>query len=184
MTRNSSKSKPTRRTVKKSGAEKIVRAARARVTSPTKPVVSGKRGPRLTEDQRAVLLMLLASGQQESAVRDVFASLRWGRPASSTISYYRKEFAEAIAQAKAKRIDDALNTGLALKAERVAALKEHAELVGAIRFHPDKNGRMWNMREWRQTLEDIALEQGDRKPKEQQGELVVKVYQGVDANRV
>ena len=37
-----------------------------------------------------------------------------------------------------------------------------------MRFTPDKNGRLWNERAWRQTLDDIAAVMGERWPKEQE----------------
>jgi hypothetical protein len=46
---------------------------------------------------------------------------------------------------------------------------------------PDKNGRLWNERAWRQPLDDIAAEMGERRPKEQEsGGEVVKVVIGID----
>lgn len=144
----------------------------------------GKSGPRLNDDERALLLQLLAAGFRESVIHNFFAAADKKPLSSSTISYYRQQWAKQLAEAKAKRIDEALTSGLALKAERIAALKEHAELLGQIRFVSDKNGRLWNERAWRQTLEDIAIEMGERKPKNDPGEQVVKVYLGVDPDKV
>jgi hypothetical protein len=49
-------------------------------------------------------------------------------------------------------------------------------------FVLDKNGRPWNERAWRQTLDDIAAEMGERRPKEQdQSGEVVKVVIGIDS---
>jgi len=82
-------------------------------------------------------------------------------------------------------MERALTEGLALRAERVAKLKEHAAILDEMRFVPDKNGRLWNERAWRQTLADIAEEMGERRAKEkdQSGE-VVKVVIGIDPDRV
>ena len=106
-------------------------------------------------------------------------------PASSALAYYRERWRDQIEQARASRTERALTEGLALRAERVAKLKEHAAILDELRFVPDKNGRLWNERAWRQTLDDIAEEMGERRPKEseQSGE-VVKVVIGVDPDRV
>src|SRR5262245_40214340 len=78
----------------------------------------------------------------------------------------RPQARASIKQARASRTERALTEGLALRAERVAKLKEHAEVLDALRFVPDKNGRLWNERAYRQTLADIAEEMGERRPKE------------------
>jgi predicted ABC-class ATPase len=106
-------------------------------------------------------------------------------PASSALAYYRERWRASIDEARASRTERALTEGLALRAERVAKLKEHAEALDALRFVPDKNGRLWNERAYRQTLADIAEEMGERRPKEseQSGE-VVKVVIGIDPDRV
>jgi hypothetical protein len=106
-------------------------------------------------------------------------------PASSALAYYRERWRASIEQARASRTERALTEGLALRAERVAKLKEHAEVLDALRFVPDKNGRLWNEKAYRQTLADIAEEMGERRPKEseQSGE-VVKVVIGIDPDRV
>lgn len=144
----------------------------------------GKPGPRLSEEQRRFLLLLLSSGQCESAIGDVFRLVGWKPLSSSSLSYYRQLWAALIEEATQRRTDEALTAGLAVKAERVAALKDHAAMLEAIRFTPDKNGRLWNERAWRQTLEDIAIEMGDRKPKDAPQEAIIKVYTGFDPEKV
>lgn len=165
---------------KVAAAKKPVR----KVVLPVQRKVAGKSGPWMNDDQRAMLLQLLAAGQSESGIHLFFTAAGWGRLAKSSISDYRKKFAAEIEAAKARRVDEALTTGLALKAERIAALKEHATMLEALRFVSDRNGRFWNERAWRQTLEDIALEMGDRKPKDMPQEQTVKVYVGLDPARV
>jgi hypothetical protein len=146
---------------------------------------SGKPGPRMSPAERNLLLKLLVAGEREGAINAVFRSLGYVPPASSALAYYRERWRASIDQARASRTERALTEGLALRAERVAKLKEHAEALDALRFVPDKNGRMWNERAYRQTLADIAEEMGERRPKEseQSGE-VVKVVIGIDPNRV
>ena len=57
---------------------------------------------------------------------------------------YRERWRVAIEQARAMRTERALTEGLALMAKRVAKLKEHAEVLDALRWVPDKNGRLWS----------------------------------------
>jgi hypothetical protein len=135
--------------------------------------------------ERDLLLKLLVAGVREGAINAVFRSLGYVPPASSALAYYRERWRASIEQARASRMERALTEGLALRAERVAKLKEHAEVLDALRFVPDKNGRLWNERAYRQTLADIAEEMGERRPsaQEQSGE-VVKVVIGVDPDRV
>ena len=129
--------------------------------------------------------MLLASGQQERLINDYFQLLGWGGLSSSTISYYREQYRALIEEAARQRTDLALTAGLALKAERVAALKDHAAMLEAIRFVPGKTGRLFNEKAWRETIEDIALEMGERKPKEGVvGEQTIKVLIGIDPEKV
>jgi len=79
-------------------------------------------------------------------------------------AYYRERWLASIEQARASRTERAFTEGLALRAERVARLKEHAEVLDVLRWVPDKNGRLWNERAYRQTLANIAEEMGERRP--------------------
>jgi hypothetical protein len=139
----------------------------------------------MSPSMRDLLLKLLVSGVREGAIKAVFRSLGYVPPASSALAYYRERWRAQIDEARARRTENALTEGLALRAERVAKLKEHAAILDELRFVPDRNGRLWNERAWRQALDDIAAEMGERRPKEQEesGE-VVKVVIGVDPNRV
>lgn len=176
-------------------AKKGKRAAKAksvkRLASKLKPPVKSKpkrkakAGPRLDESQKAHLLKLLAAGEAESSINGFFVSVGWGSLSSSTISHYRKLWKREIETAKAARIDEALTTGLALRAERIALLKDHAEQLRVMRFFADKNGRLWNERAMRATLDDIARELGERRPLKDSGDgEIVKIYVGVDADKV
>ena len=103
----------------------------------------------------------------------------------TALSYYRNKYKEDIEAERTKRRDSALSSGLALKAERVARLIEHADRIETMLYHHDKHGRMWNCREYRQTLEDIALEMGHRRPKPEEGEeQIIKVYIGIDPEKI
>lgn len=140
--------------------------------------------PSLTLEQRERLISMLASGEAEGAIQ-MFWKLAFNRRiASSTIAYWRKKAKPLIEERCKDRIDRALDSGLALKAERIAALKEHAEQLAAIKFIPSESGRLYNEKAWRETLADIAVEMGDRKPKDAPQEQTIKVYVGVDPDKV
>jgi hypothetical protein len=178
---------------KQAGNSKSRKAAWKTVARPLNPAISddldaqrsSKPGPRMPPDERDLLLKLLVAGFREGAINSVFRSLGYAPPASSALAYYRERWRDLIDEARARRTETALTEGLALRAERVAKLKEHAAILEEMRFTPDKNGRLWNERAWRQTLDDIAAKMGERRPKEseQSGE-VVKVVIGVDPDRV
>ncbi len=140
---------------------------------------------RLTVEERGLLLKLLVAGQREGLIMQAFAALGIVPPASATVAYYREKYREEIREAQSRRIEQAMTEGVALKAERIAKLKEHAELLEAMRFVADRNGRLWNERAWRQTLADIAEEMGERRPKESEsGGETVKVIIGIDPDKV
>src|SRR5262249_37219967 len=140
--------------------------------------------PSLTEDQRDLLLSLLASGEREGAIQQYWKLCFGKRLASSTIAHWRKKAKPLIEARRRERIHKALDTGLALKAERIAALKDHAEQLASLKWLPAKTGRLFNEKAWRETLEDIAIEMGDRKPKDAPQEQTVKVYVGLDPDKV
>lgn len=119
--------------------------------------------PKLTEDQRTQLLEWLAAGYSEGLIRQWFQEHEWPEIAQPAMSYYRKRFKAQIEALRTERHAAALNTGLALKAERVERLKAHADRLEAIKWTPDKNGRLWNEAAWRETLDDIAKEMGHRR---------------------
>jgi hypothetical protein len=140
--------------------------------------------PSLSDEQRDLLVSLLAAGERESAVQTLWRVCYGRRLASATLSYWRKKARPLIDARRKERIERALDTGLALKAERVAALKDHAEQLAALKFVAAKSGRLFNEKAWRETLADIAVEMGDRKPKDAPQEQTVKVYVGLDPDRV
>lgn len=104
----------------------------------------------------------------------------------SDLSYYRSHYKTDIERVRKERLDKALSSGLALKAERVRRLQEHADELELIKWKPDANGRLWNERAWRQTVEDIAIEMGERRPNkdESQSDEVIKILIGIDVDRV
>lgn len=175
--------KPKKRAVKAKAVKRAVRTLKPKRS--TKPKIDGKSGPRLDDSQRAMLLALLAAGDTGSAINSFFVGCGWGKLSASTLSHYRKLWASEIESARAARVDEALTSGMALRAERVAALKLHADQLHALRWSADRNGRLWNERAWRQTLDDIAAELGERRPQRgtDDGEIV-KIYVGVDADKV
>jgi hypothetical protein len=127
--------------------------------------------PKLTNEQRAVLLTWLAAEYTGSLIRKWFQDREWPPPTDAALSYYRDRWDAAITTARTERRTSALNTGLALKEERIKRLAEHADELEAIKWQPDEHGRLWNEKAWRETLDDIAKEMGHRR-------------QGIDVNDV
>ena len=120
--------------------------------------------PKLNEEQRAALLTWLAAEYSEGLIGKWFADRQWPSISSAAFAYYRKRWATEIEAARAERRASALNQGLALKEERVKRLVEHADELEAIKWVPDDKGRLWNEKAWRETLDDIAREMGQRRP--------------------
>ncbi len=119
--------------------------------------------PKLTAEQQSSLLKWLAAEYSAPLIRKWFKDREWPEIADSTFSYYRDKFATDIEAARAARREAALSQGLALKAERVQRLVEHADDLEAIKWVPDDKGRLWNEKAWRETLDDIAKEMGHRR---------------------
>lgn len=119
--------------------------------------------PRLSKEQQDALLMWLAADYSETLIGKWFVDRKWTPLSSSNVSYYRKKFAPEIEAARKERHNSALNTGLALKEERLKRLAEHADELEAIKWEPDENGRLWNEKAWREVLDDIAKEMGHRR---------------------
>jgi hypothetical protein len=120
--------------------------------------------PRLTPEQRDALLSWLAAEYSEALICKWFEERKWTPPAASTLSYYRRKWADQIEAARAERRSSALTTGLALKEERVRRLAAHADELEVLKWKPDKkSGRLWNEKAWRETLDDIARELGHRR---------------------
>lgn len=92
-----------------------------------------------------------------------FAAREWPEIGAPALSYYRKRFKGDIDVLRESRRMTALTTGLALKAERVERLKDHADRLEAIKWVPGKDGRLWNESAWREVLDDIAKEMGHRR---------------------
>lgn len=125
----------------------------------------GKRQqkPKITPEQRAALLTWIAAEYSESLIRKWFEERGWSALDPSTISYHRTRYRQQIEAARVARRSDALSTGLALKEERLKRLAEHADELEAIKWAADKQGRLWNEKAWRETLDDIAREMGHRR---------------------
>jgi hypothetical protein len=96
-------------------------------------------------------------------IRDWFADREWPNITRATVSYYRISRGEGIQRIRTERYSKALDAGLAQKAERVERLKKHADELESLKWVPDKNGRLWNEKAWRETLRDIAEEMGERR---------------------
>jgi len=140
--------------------------------------------PSLSPEQRLQLISMLAAGESEGSIQE-FWKLEYGRRlASNTIGYWRNKSRPLIAARQKERIDSALDSGLALKAQRIAALKEHAEQLAALMWIPSQSGRLHNEKAWRETLADIAVEMGDRRPRDAPQEQTIKCYVGIDPDKI
>jgi hypothetical protein len=118
--------------------------------------------PSLTNEQREALLTWLAAGYDGRLILVWAKEREWPALTRQAISYYRVKEHAAIDAARIERHAAALNSGLALQAERVARLQAHADQLEAIKWVTDKNGRCWNEKAWRETLDEIAQETGGR----------------------
>jgi hypothetical protein len=119
--------------------------------------------PKLDKEQRAILLGWLAADYDWRLIQSWFREREWPELTRNAIYHYRKRFSPVINELRDRRYSDAINSGLALKEERVARLKQHADELEKIKWLPDEKGRLWNEKSWRETLEDIAAEMGQRK---------------------
>jgi hypothetical protein len=119
--------------------------------------------PKLNDEQREALLTWLAAEYDTRLIRKWFAAREWPEIDRAMFTYYRKKHEQDISALRAERRTKALNSGLALKDERVARLAQHADELEAIKWVPDDKGRMWNEKSWRETLDDIAKEMGHRR---------------------
>lgn len=127
-------------------------------------MTENQRKPKLSDEQRAALLTWLAAEYSEPLIQKWFEKEKWEPLAKSTISYHRKRYAVEVEAARQERRTGAINSGLALKEERIKRLTEHADELEAIKWVADeKTGRLWNEKAWRETLDDIAKEMGHRR---------------------
>jgi hypothetical protein len=119
--------------------------------------------PKLNADQRIQVIEWLAAGYAGDLIRHWSKERGWPEISDQALNYYRKRLSKPIEAARKARFAAALNTGLALRAERVARLAAHADRLEIIKWEADENGRLWNEKAWRETLDDIARETGGRR---------------------
>lgn len=119
--------------------------------------------PKLKPEQQDALLIWLTAEYSGAIIRKWFKDRDWEPLDDSTLTYYRRKHAKELEAARTARRDAALTSGLALKAERVQRLVDHADELEAIKWLPDDKGRLWNEKAWRETLDDIAKEMGHRR---------------------
>lgn len=157
---------------------------------------------KLNKEQRWIVLGMVAADYSNAVIRQRLEKLNaageaidWDRDdeperfpvvGDSALSHYRAKYAADIERLRKERLDKALSSGLAVKAERIARLCEHADELELVKWQVSTNGRCWNEKAWRETLDDIAREMGERRPLEDGngGEEVVKVYVGIDYDKV
>jgi hypothetical protein len=120
--------------------------------------------PKLTNEQKETLLTWLAADYDSRLIALWFKKREWPELSRATLSYYRDTYKINIEKVRAERLSSALNTGLALKEERVKRLTDHADALEVIKWIPDiKTGKLHNEKAWRETIADIAAEVGGRK---------------------
>lgn len=122
-----------------------------------------KPGPRLTEEQRLQVKEWIAAGYTDGMIQSRLKKRRWPVIALQSINEHRAEFREELAALKAARLAGALNTGLARWQERVVRLCEHADELDELMWVAGDNGKLYNEKAWRETLDDIAKETGGRR---------------------
>ena len=138
--------------------------------------------PKLTNDQRMQLIEWVAADYSSDLIATWFAAREWPELTRAAVQYYRTRFQQHIATVRAERHASALNSGLALKEERVQRLKEHADALDAIKWVAGEHGRLWNEKAWREVLDDIAKEMGHRKQLvEQSGDITITVIHDDDS---
>jgi len=107
--------------------------------------------------------MWLAADYDWRLIRVWFKERGWPEIARSTVHGYRERHGIELEELRKQRRADALNSGLALKEERVRRLCEHADVLEAIKWTPDEKGRLWNEKAWRELLSQIADEMEPKK---------------------
>jgi hypothetical protein len=108
--------------------------------------------------------MWLAADYDSRLIALWFQEREWPELSRATLTYYRNTYGIEIEKVRAERKESALNTGLAVKEERVKRLVDHADALEAIKWIPDpKTGKLHNEKAWRETLADVAAEVGGRR---------------------
>ena len=119
--------------------------------------------PKLTKEQRLQLLEWIAADYAFDLIAQWFRAREWPELTPAAVTYHRKRNQPLIDTLREERHARAITTGLALKEERIARLKAHADALEKIKWTGDKNGRLWNEKAWREVLDDIAKEMGHRR---------------------
>ena len=138
--------------------------------------------PKLTNEQRSLILEWIAADYSGELILHWIHERReavpyvdgkpvpelanpegWPEITKQTLAYYRTNYGKTIETLRKERHTAALDSGLALKAERIQRLKEHADKLEVIKWTPDDKGRLWNEKAWREVLDDIAREMGHRR---------------------
>ncbi len=114
--------------------------------------------PKLTRDQRDILLQWAAAEYSYDLIAHWFKERGWEPIAHQSYSYYRQRYADEIEAARKQRRSEAMTTGLALKEERVARLQQHADELKAVMWQDTRYEKAY-----REIMEQIAKEVGDRK---------------------
>ncbi len=119
--------------------------------------------PKLTEEQRNQLREWLAADYDTRLILAWFKERDWPEISRVTIHGYRQRDAIDIERIRSERRSAALTTGLAVKEERIARLKLHADRLEELKWQPDEKGRLWNEKAWREVVQQIADEMEPKK---------------------
>jgi hypothetical protein len=111
-------------------------------------------------EQIEILIEMLAAGYNSAAINDRFNASGLPPMSIDTIHHYRDTRLEIIQQRWVERRDSAITIGLSQREERIARLIRHAEELEPLRLNLDGRGRPVWAKEWRETLQQIAIEMG------------------------
>lgn len=130
--------------------------------------------PRLTRAQRTQVLEWIAADYDTGLIFAWMKEKDWPVISRRTMFHYRKHYTPTINELREQRYKDAMSTGLALKEERIKRLIKHADQLEEFKFTTNKSGALVNEKAWRETLNQIAEEVGDKKANLIPSEIVVR----------
>lgn len=142
---------------------------------------------KLTKRQRFEVIQWLAEGVSDGEIIGRMEASGMPVITASAIAKYRQRYGADIERLEREHLDRAIRRGLALKANRIRKLCDHADEIErqGLLMKEDQMGRPSWAKEWRETLEDIASEMGERQPAPESGrENAIKIYVGVNLERM
>ncbi len=118
--------------------------------------------PVLTPEQKEKLVAWVVAGFPAPLIHSLFRSHGWEEIGAPAIQHYRNKHRAEIDARFKERMEAAWDAGLAQREARVRALVDHAAKLQEVAWLPDDKGKLHNEKAWRETLDDIAAEMGDR----------------------